>query len=297
MPPSRPPGALPTVVPVVLEGPLRLAGAVPGHAEPRVEPVGQAVEGGQRRRLGRVDLDLEARVPAALVPPGGGHGRVALRHGIAREQRQERPLQRVAAARQRRSGSGRLEPLEGTGAGPVHERGAQIAETGLMAQMAARRGHDEPGHCLDSAIAAFVICRLDAQDGLGRPAWLDHVVAEQKAVREAVGIFDQTSFGKLLVQGRDALAVLQRLCARDLDVPVGTMVYTALLNKRGGFESDLTILRQAGNEFLAITGTAQAVRDRSRIARHIGEANATVADRIAARLGPAGPPKPARDSH
>ena len=114
--------------------------------------------------------------------------------------------------------------------------------------------------------------------GFGRPAWLDHAIAEQRAVRETVGIFDQTSFAKLLVQGGDALGVLQRLCARDLDVPIGTMVYTALLNRRGGFESDLTILRQGLREFLVITGTAQAARDRSWIARHIGAANATVTD-------------------
>ncbi|MGE0154307.1 MAG: FAD-dependent oxidoreductase [Reyranellaceae bacterium] len=114
--------------------------------------------------------------------------------------------------------------------------------------------------------------------GFTRPAWLDHAIAEQKAVREAVGLFDQTSFGKLLVQGRDALALLQRLCARDLDVPLGTMVYTALLNRRGGFESDLTILRQAEQEFLIVTGSAQATRDRSWIARHVGDLNATVTD-------------------
>jgi 4-methylaminobutanoate oxidase (formaldehyde-forming) len=114
--------------------------------------------------------------------------------------------------------------------------------------------------------------------GFGRPAWLDHAIAEQKAVRETVGLFDQTSFGKLLVQGRDALAVLQRLCARDLDVPIGVMVYTALLNRRGGFESDLTILRRSTSEFLIVTGAAQAARDLSWISRHIGEANATVTD-------------------
>jgi glycine cleavage system aminomethyltransferase T/glycine/D-amino acid oxidase-like deaminating enzyme len=111
-----------------------------------------------------------------------------------------------------------------------------------------------------------------------RPAWLDHAIAEQKAVRESVGLFDQTSFGKLLVQGRDALVLLQQLCARNLDVPIGTMVYTALLNRRGGFESDLTILRQAEQEFFIITGSAQPARDRSWIARHIGELNATVTD-------------------
>src|SRR5206468_3176408 len=57
-----------------------------------------------------------------------------------------------------------------------------------------------------------------AQHGLGRPDWLDWVIAEQRATREAVALYDQTSFGKLLLQGRDALAVLQRLCANEIDV-------------------------------------------------------------------------------
>ncbi len=81
--------------------------------------------------------------------------------------------------------------------------------------------------------------------GLGKPGWLPWVQAEMRATREAVALYDQTSFGKLLVQGRDALPLLQRLCANEIDVPVGRMVYTAMLNERGGFESDLTVMRQA----------------------------------------------------
>jgi glycine cleavage system aminomethyltransferase T/glycine/D-amino acid oxidase-like deaminating enzyme len=106
--------------------------------------------------------------------------------------------------------------------------------------------------------------------GLGRPGWLDWVIEEQRATREAVAIYDQSSFGKLLLQGRDALAVLQRLCANQIDVPVDRMVYTALLNQRGGFESDLTVIRVAPESFLVITGSAQPVRDADWIRRHIG---------------------------
>src|SRR6185295_19408287 len=62
----------------------------------------------------------------------------------------------------------------------------------------------------------------------GTPGWLDRVRAEQKATRNQVAMFDQTSFSKYLMQGKDALAVLQRLCANDIDVPVGKIVYTAL---------------------------------------------------------------------
>ena len=78
--------------------------------------------------------------------------------------------------------------------------------------------------------------------GLGRPGWLDWVIEEQRATREAVALYDQSRFGKLLLQGRDALAVLQRLCANEIDMPVDRMVYTAMLNERGGFESDLTVM-------------------------------------------------------
>jgi len=105
--------------------------------------------------------------------------------------------------------------------------------------------------------------------GLGTPGWLPWVQAEQRATREGVAVYDQTSFGKLLVQGRDALPLLQRLCANDVDVPVGKMVYTAMLNARGGFESDLTVMRLAEDRFQIVTGSAQPQRDRDWIERHI----------------------------
>ena len=109
---------------------------------------------------------------------------------------------------------------------------------------------------------------------LERPGWLPWIIEEQRATREAVALYDQTSFSKLLLQGRDALAVLQRLCANEIDVAVDKMVYTAMLNERGGFESDLTVIRQQptamGENFLIITGSGQAVRDFDWISRHIG---------------------------
>ena len=103
------------------------------------------------------------------------------------------------------------------------------------------------------------------------PSWLPHVLDEQRACREDVAVFDQTSFGKLVLKGRDALAVLQRLCANEIDVPVGRMVYTAMLNARGGFESDLTVVRIAPTEFFIVTGSAQTTRDFAWIERHIGD--------------------------
>ena len=118
---------------------------------------------------------------------------------------------------------------------------------------------------------------------LGKPGWLPWMIEEQRATRETVALYDQTSFSKLLLQGRDALAVLQRLCANEIDVPVNKMVYTAMLNERGGFESDLTLIRQApnsmGDSFLIVTGSAQTVRDFDWISRHIGaEEHAVLTD-------------------
>src|SRR5579883_806054 len=97
----------------------------------------------------------------------------------------------------------------------------------------------------------------DMRYGWGRGAWFDAVAAEHKATREAVTVVDETSFGKFLVQGRDAEATLQLLCANDIAIPVGRTVYTGLLNERGTYESDVTIARLARDKFLYITGSAQ----------------------------------------
>jgi sarcosine dehydrogenase len=109
----------------------------------------------------------------------------------------------------------------------------------------------------------------EMQYGWGRGAWFDAVTAEHRATREAVTVVDETSFGKLLVQGRDAEAALQRLCANDVGVPVGRTVYTGVLNQRGTFESDLTVSRLARDKFLVITGSAQPVRDMDWLGRNL----------------------------
>jgi len=119
---------------------------------------------------------------------------------------------------------------------------------------------------------------------LGRPGWLPWIIEEQRATREAAAIYDQTSFSKLLLQGRDALGVLQRLCANEVDVPVDRMVYTAMLNARGGFESDLTVIRLAADRFLIITGSAQTTRDFDWISRRIGEDELAVLTDVTAQF-------------
>src|SRR2546429_1959360 len=113
----------------------------------------------------------------------------------------------------------------------------------------------------------------------GAPGWLPYVLDEQRACREDVVVFDQTSFAKFMLKGRDALSVLQRLCANEIDVAVDRIVYTGMLNARGGFESDLTITRLAPNTFFILTGSAQATRDFNWIERRIdAEEDASLVD-------------------
>ncbi len=89
----------------------------------------------------------------------------------------------------------------------------------------------------------------------GRANWFDAVAAEHRAVREAVAVFDQSSFAKFVCKGPDAARVLSWLCANEIERPVGTVVYTQLLNDHGGIECDLTVCRVAEDEFYLVTGT------------------------------------------
>jgi 4-methylaminobutanoate oxidase (formaldehyde-forming) len=113
----------------------------------------------------------------------------------------------------------------------------------------------------------------------GRQNWFDYAAAEHKAVREAVGLFDMTSFAKLRVAGRDAEAVLQKVSANDVAVEAGRIVYTQWLNERGGVEADLTVTRLSETEFLVVTGAAVGGRDLAWLKRQIPEeAHCTVTD-------------------
>ncbi|MDG1407411.1 MAG: aminomethyltransferase family protein, partial [Octadecabacter sp.] len=134
--------------------------------------------------------------------------------------------------------------------------------------------------------------KADTEYSFERQNWHAAVAEEHKAVREGVAVFDQTSFAKLLVQGRDACTELNRICAANVDVPIGKTVYTGLLNKRGGFESDLTVIRTKVDAFFIITGSAQAVRDADWISRnfapdaHVFMTDVTSAWSVLALMGP-----------
>ncbi|TDX85055.1 4-methylaminobutanoate oxidase (formaldehyde-forming) [Neorhizobium sp. R1-B] len=115
-----------------------------------------------------------------------------------------------------------------------------------------------------------------------RQNWFDNQREEHLAVRTGVGLFDMTSFGKIRVEGRDAMAFLNRVCANQIDVPAGRIVYTQMLNRRGGIESDLTVTRLSETAFLLVVPGATLQRDLAWLRKNLGEEFAVITDVTAA---------------
>jgi glycine cleavage system aminomethyltransferase T/glycine/D-amino acid oxidase-like deaminating enzyme len=113
----------------------------------------------------------------------------------------------------------------------------------------------------------------------GRQNWFEHSAAEHLAVRTGVGLFDQSSFGKYVLQGPDAASVLNRICANDVAGAVDRVVYTQWLNDRGGIEADVTVTREARERFLIVTSATSQVRDLAWLRRNIpADSHASVID-------------------
>ena len=110
-----------------------------------------------------------------------------------------------------------------------------------------------------------------------RQNWFEYSAAEHMAVRQKVGMFDMSSFGKIKLIGRDAEAVLQRIAANDVAVPVGKIVYTQFLNSGGHIEADVTITRLGADEFLIVTPAATIRRDLHWINGHIPDSSHAIA--------------------
>jgi glycine cleavage system aminomethyltransferase T len=114
--------------------------------------------------------------------------------------------------------------------------------------------------------------------------WSPAIEAECLATRDAAGLFDESSFAKIDVHGTGAAAFLDRLCANVVDRPLGTVVYTQLLNRRGGIECDLTVTRIAADRFQLVTGTAFGAHDLGWLRRHLpGDRSVYVDDVTASR--------------
>jgi heterotetrameric sarcosine oxidase gamma subunit len=102
----------------------------------------------------------------------------------------------------------------------------------------------------------------------GRQNWFPCADHEAKQLMNNCAFFDQASFAKYAVEGRDACKVLNRISANDVDVEPGRIVYTQWLNERGGIEADLTVTRLAEDRFLVVTGAVPQTRDMAWLKRH-----------------------------
>ncbi len=124
-----------------------------------------------------------------------------------------------------------------------------------------------------------------------RQNWFENAAREHKAIRENVGLYDMSSFGKIRVEGPDAEAFLNHVCGGDMSVPVGKIVYTQFLNTQGGIEADVTVTRLSETAYIVVTPAATRLADQTWLSRHLGDFRAvltdlTSAEAVLAVMGP-----------
>jgi len=141
---------------------------------------------------------------------------------------------------------------------PVHEK--LIAHNACFGEAA---GWERPNWFAPQGIEP------EYQYSFGKQNWFAYSAEEHKAARNGVVLFDQSSFSKYTVQGKDACSVLQRICSANIDVNPGKMVYSHWLNDRGGIEADLTVTRLSENEFFIVSGAAVTGKDLDWLRRNI----------------------------
>ena len=111
-----------------------------------------------------------------------------------------------------------------------------------------------------------------------RQNFFDNVAEEHRAIRENVGMYDMSSFGKIRVEGPDACAFMNHVGGGQYDVPVGKIVYTQFLNMRGGIEADVTVTRLSETAYLVVTPAATRLADQTWMQRHVGERRVVITD-------------------
>ena len=125
-----------------------------------------------------------------------------------------------------------------------------------------------------------------------RQNWFDYAKQEHLGVRNHAGLFDLSTFGKIKLVGKDAEAVLQRICANNVATEPGKIIYTQWLNDAGGIEADVTVTRLAEDEYLVVTPAATIRRELSWLKRHIPDdahcfaVDMTVSEAVIAVMGP-----------
>ncbi|MGI8860482.1 MAG: GcvT family protein [Rubrobacteraceae bacterium] len=153
------------------------------------------------------------------------------------------------------------ESARGLRLSPAYER---LCELG--AEFGEKAGWERPNYFRSNESHSYE--HLRPRDWAGR-LWSSAIPAEHTAVREHAGLFDQTSFAKIEIEGPGACEQLQRLCDNNVDKPAGTVTYTQMLNPSGGIECDFTITRLSKERFRIITGTAFGDHDMDWIRRHL----------------------------
>lgn len=151
---------------------------------------------------------------------------------------------------------------------PFHDR--LLAQGAYMTEAS---GYERPGFFGEPGSKPTI------EYSYGPQSWFDTTAAECAHTARAVTLFDQSCFAKFRIDGKDACKVLNRICAGNIDVPVGKVVYTQWLNERGGIEADVTVTRTAETSFMVVTSVASQTRDFAWLQRHIpDEAHAFAVD-------------------
>ncbi len=151
---------------------------------------------------------------------------------------------------------------------PIHER--LVAHNACFGEVA---GWERPNWFAPEGTAPRY------EYSFGKQNWFEHSANEHRAFREKVALFDQSSFSKYLVQGRDSCKALQHICTANVDVVEGKMVYTHWLNERGGIEADLTVTRLGEHQYLVVSGAGVTNKDLDWLAKNIDpDACCTVTD-------------------
>jgi glycine cleavage system aminomethyltransferase T/glycine/D-amino acid oxidase-like deaminating enzyme len=156
---------------------------------------------------------------------------------------------------------------------PFHDR--LVAAGACMTEAA---GYERPGFFAGKGARPVI------EYSYGPQNWFDSARAESLNTAETVTLFDQSCFAKFRVEGRDACAVLNCICANDVDVAVGKVVYTQWLNERGGIEADVTVTRLSQTAFLVVSITTSQTRDFSWLKRHIPDSAHAIAVDISSSL-------------
>ena len=115
-----------------------------------------------------------------------------------------------------------------------------------------------------------------------RQNWFENSAKEHMAVRENVGLYDMSTFGKIRVEGEDAERFLNYLCGANLSVDIGKIVYTQFLNSKGGIEADVTVTRLSETIYLIVTPAATRLADETWLRRNQKDYNVVITDITAA---------------